>query len=334
MAALDDFMSNLLQNPNFYNPMYASNEQKKRQEDYAAMLAKRSTEGATRPTGVVAAMIDQLTSNIYRNASLNQEQAQYGDLQRRLQQQNTETQGGGGYAPALMRQGEVQQPEPPPNVATGGTVPKMAAVQEAYRQGKNLDGTPSLNLTAGETPATVEQPPSNATLSDDMIKQRLLAHGRRIASLGPAGVGAPSTTPPGAPPPSPQSPAVSGGAAAPPNFSQRFTQAFPNSPGYSPANNAAIQVNPMATPEVRGVAAGIFKPEMGQDVYGNPVVQSPGGGVNAMGGWSRRNTGLPCSCHHLTRRRHSSLRCAGSWPWGTAIGTDSWWRARWRAGSN
>jgi hypothetical protein len=283
MAFADEFAANLLQNPNYYNPLYASERQKKAQEDYATALMKRSTEGATRPTGVLAAMIDQLTSNMYRNASLNQEQAQYGDLQRRLQQQNTETQSGGGYAPALMRQGEVQQPEPPANVATGGAVPKnMAAVQQAYSQGNNADGTRSLNLTAGEAPAAIEQPPANATLSDDMIKQRLLAHGQRIASLGPAG-GAPSTPPSGAPAPPQPSPVVGGGAAAPPNFAQRFTQAFPNSPGYSPANNAAIQVNPMASPEVRGVAAGIFKPEMGQDVYGNPIVQSPGGGVNAMG---------------------------------------------------
>ncbi len=52
---------------NFSNPAYASPEQLKAQRDYAAELLKRSTEGATRPTGVAAAMIDALTSNIYRN---------------------------------------------------------------------------------------------------------------------------------------------------------------------------------------------------------------------------------------------------------------------------
>ncbi len=52
---------------NFSNPAYASPEQLKAQRDYAAELLRRSTEGATRPTGVAAAMIDALTSNIYRN---------------------------------------------------------------------------------------------------------------------------------------------------------------------------------------------------------------------------------------------------------------------------
>lgn len=53
-------------NPNFVNPNYATPEQLATQRAYAAALMKRAPEGATRPTGAIASVLDSLTSVLER----------------------------------------------------------------------------------------------------------------------------------------------------------------------------------------------------------------------------------------------------------------------------
>lgn len=52
--------------PNFSNPQYATPEQLATQRAYAAALMKRAPEGATRPTGAAASILDSLTSVLER----------------------------------------------------------------------------------------------------------------------------------------------------------------------------------------------------------------------------------------------------------------------------
>ena len=54
------------QQPNFSNPSYVTPEQLANARAYAAALMKRGPEGATRPTGAAAAVIDALTGTLER----------------------------------------------------------------------------------------------------------------------------------------------------------------------------------------------------------------------------------------------------------------------------
>jgi len=175
--------------PNFTNPAYASPEQLKAQRDYAAELMRRAGQGATRPAGVAAAMIDALTSNLTRsNADRLQSEAAQGNAA-----------DVSSLAAQLQRQAQTGQPLDPRTMGHLYANP-MASPEARGFVGHLMAPQPITSpygqpgYTSPNAGATAPQLPGNYTPGAP-YSQSASPEGASQSGLSP---------PPGAPPPPPR----------------------------------------------------------------------------------------------------------------------------------
>lgn len=240
--ALNDFFQD---SPNYVNPDYVTDAQRKQQRAYAEMLMKRSSGDITRPTGAIANIIDALTGRLEMNRAGNLEQQALGSQNKNITD----------YATALMGGQQASQTAAPTGSSVGMTAP-MGNVADAILP----------PVTAPTNAARAEVPSSPKVWGDKEAEAAgLYEKPTQVASLGPAGGSAPS-----------------GGAQAQPSVlptgvapaaNQRVAQAF------DPALIGRMSTNQMATPEQRALVEGLMQRKLTEDVYGNPAEVSIMGGA-------------------------------------------------------
>lgn len=186
--ALGDFFQD---SPNYVNPDYATDAQRKQLRAYSEMLMKRSSGDITRPAGAFANIIDALTGRLEMNRAGNLEQ-------QALAHSNDQN-----AALIAALQGN-QQPQTTPPVGPMGSV------------GDSMVPTPTAPTNA---PRAEVQSSPKVWGDKEAEAAGLYEPTTKVASLGPAGGG-------GAPVGSQEQPSVLPTAGAPASPNQRVAQAF------------------------------------------------------------------------------------------------------------
>lgn len=259
--ALNDFFGD---SPNFVNPDYATDAQRKQQRAYAEMLMKRSSGDVTRPTGAIANIIDALTGRLEMNRAGNLEQQAASNQNARDLETQRQLMGQGG---GIGQQAESMQPS---MIATGGSVPPatppVASAPPMGNVGSSM--VPSGPVTDPTNIPRGEVTPSGKVWGDKEAEAAGLYD--KVASLSPAGG---SASPGGAQAQSAVLPTA--GAAPAASFNQRFAQV-------DPRLIAGTMNNQMASPEAKALIGQLIGQRQGADVYGNPTRESLNNGVQRL----------------------------------------------------
>lgn len=246
--ALDDFFRD---SPNYVNPDYVTDAQRKQQRAYSEMLMKRSAEKVNRPTGAIANMIDALTGRLEMNRAGNLEQQAASnqnarDIETQRQLMGQQPQQASLTAPAA---GPSVGFTPPMGSSGDAILPPATAPATAQRA--EVQSSPKVWGDKEATAAGLYEPTT------------------QVASLSPAGGSAPSG---GA---QAQPPVLPTGAAPAASFNQRFSQ-------IDPRLISGTMNNQMASPEAKALIGQLIGQRQGTDAYGAPTRESLQNGVQGL----------------------------------------------------
>lgn len=268
MAGTDFFQDS----PNFINPDYVTDAQRKQLRAYSDMLMKRSSGDIQRPTGAIANMIDALTGRLEMNRA--------GNLEQQALSKSTDQQA------ALIA--ALQQPQQPQQDAQvgGGAVASLPPAATNAQAPASVTATPPMGKVnpiaadAGSPNAIVADrfaPAYDAIAKGDFDPQGINSMLSRppippvrVASLSPGGAGAPAG-PQEQPPvlPTAGAPATPGPMPIQPVKTAQL----------DPRLMSGILNNQMSSPEAKAMISQLIGQKVGEDVYGNPSVTSIIGGA-------------------------------------------------------